>query len=83
MNAVIGFAQVLLRQRSATLWCATVDMVQRILNNGKNLLALINDILDLSKIEAGRLELKPEEFNLTALIWQRSQNSGLSLSRSS
>lgn len=68
MNAVIGFAQVLLRQRSATLGVQQVDMVQRILNNGKNLLALINDILDLSKIEAGRLELKPEEFNLTALI---------------
>ena len=68
MNAVIGFAQVLLRQRSAPLSASQVDIVQRILNNGKNLLALINDILDLSKIEAGRLELKPEEVNLIQLV---------------
>lgn len=68
MNAVIGFAQVLLRQRTAPLGASQVDMVQRILNNGKNLLALINDILDLSKIEAGRLELKPEEFDLNQLV---------------
>ncbi|WP_009630258.1 PAS domain S-box protein [Synechocystis sp. PCC 7509] len=68
MNAVIGFAQVLLRQRTANLTAAQADMVERILNNGKNLLALINDILDLSKIEAGRLELKKEEFDLTKLI---------------
>ncbi len=68
MNAVIGFAQVLLRQRTATLNPTQVDMVERILNNGKNLLALINDILDLSKIEAGRLELKLEEFDLVKLI---------------
>lgn len=68
MNAVIGFAQVLLRQRTSNLTPAQADMIERILNNGKNLLALINDILDLSKIEAGRLELKPEEFDLTKLI---------------
>ncbi len=68
MNSVIGFAQVLLRQRTATLSPAQADMVERILNNGKNLLALINDILDLSKIEAGRLELKQEEFDLNKLI---------------
>ncbi len=68
MNAVIGFAQVLLRQRTARLCPSQVDMVERILNNGKNLLALINDILDLSKIEAGRLELKLEEVNLTQLV---------------
>lgn len=68
MNSVIGFAQVLLRQRNAPLSGQQVDMVQRILNNGKHLLALINDILDLSKIEAGRLEIKPEQFNLTSLV---------------
>lgn len=68
MNAIIGFAQVLLRQRKAKLSDAQTDMVGRILNNGKNLLTLINDILDLSKIEAGRLELQLEEINLTRLI---------------
>ncbi len=68
MNAVIGFAQVLLRQRTANLTSTQADMVERILNNGKNLLALINDILDLSKIEAGRLELKQEEFDINNLI---------------
>ena len=68
MNAVIGFAQVLLRQRSAPLSEQQVDMVERIHNNGKNLLALIDDILDLSKIEADRLELNLEEFSLTQLV---------------
>ncbi len=69
MNAVIGFAQVLLRQRKAKLSDSQADMVERILNNGKNLLALINDILDLSKIEAGHLELELKELNLSKLIW--------------
>lgn len=68
MNAVIGFSQLLLRQRQNPLQPAQLDMVQRILNNGKNLLSLINDILDLSKIEAGRLELNLEEFNLSNLV---------------
>jgi PAS domain S-box-containing protein len=66
MNAVIGFSQLLLRQKKLEL--PQADMVQRILSNGKNLLALINDILDLSKIEAGRLELRLERVNLALLI---------------
>jgi signal transduction histidine kinase len=68
MNAVIGFSQLLLRQRQQTLTRQQVDMVDRILNNGKHLLALINEILDLSKIESGRLELKLEAFNLATLV---------------
>ncbi len=66
MNAIIGFSQLLLRQNQMSQQQS--DMVNRILNNGKNLLALINDILDLSKIEAGRLELKPERFRLADLL---------------
>jgi signal transduction histidine kinase len=66
MNAIIGFSQLLLRQ--SQLSTAQVDMVNRILNNGKHLCALIDDILDLSKIEAGRLELKPERFRITDLL---------------
>ena len=68
MNAVIGFSQLLLRQRQSPLTPQQVDMMERILNNGKHLLTLINDILDLSKIEAGRLDLKLEAFNLEALV---------------
>jgi signal transduction histidine kinase/DNA-binding NarL/FixJ family response regulator len=65
MNAIIGFSQLLLRQQLPE---TQLDMVNRILNNGKHLLALINDILDLSKIEAGRLELKPEKFRISDLL---------------
>ena len=68
MNAVIGFSQLLLRQRQNSLTPQQSDMLQRILNNGKHLLALINEILDLSKIEAGRLDLKLEAFNLETLV---------------
>jgi signal transduction histidine kinase/DNA-binding NarL/FixJ family response regulator len=66
MNAIIGFSQLLLRQ--SQLSATQVDMVNRILNNGKHLLTLIEEILDLSKIEAGRLELKPERFRVTDLL---------------
>ncbi|MBD2149872.1 GAF domain-containing protein [Pseudanabaena sp. FACHB-1277] len=68
MNAIIGFSQVLLRQRREVLSPSQIDMVERILRNGKNLLDLINDILDLSKIEAGKMEAHPEFFNIDELI---------------
>ncbi|MCC3404331.1 MAG: PAS domain-containing protein [Microcoleus sp. PH2017_10_PVI_O_A] len=68
MNAIIGFSQLLLRQHKPLLSAQQTDMVGRILNNGKNLLVLINDILDLSKIESGRTELETEEFDLTELV---------------
>jgi len=68
MNAITGFSQLLLRQRHNALDPKQADMVERILNNGKNLLTLINDILDLSKIEAGRMELNVGDFDLQELI---------------
>lgn len=68
MNAIIGFSQVLLRQRSGSLSLHQAQMIERIHNNGKNLLELINDILDLSKIEAKKLEIKLGSFNVIQLI---------------
>ncbi|MEG3842193.1 PAS domain-containing sensor histidine kinase [Microcoleus sp. herbarium14] len=68
MNAIIGFSQLLLRQHKQLLTDQQTDMVGRILNNGKNLLVLINDILDLSKIESGHTELETEEFDLAHLV---------------
>ena len=68
MNAIIGFSQLLLRQHKQLLTSQQTDMVGRILNNGKNLLLLINDILDLSKIESGGTELEIKEFDLAHLV---------------
>ena len=72
MNAIIGFSQLLLRQlktdTSFKVMPEQENMVERILNNGKHLLTLINDILDISKIEAGRMELEQEEINLPNLV---------------
>lgn len=68
MNSIIGFSQVLLRQHKQMLTAQQTEMVGRILHNGKNLLLLINDILDLSKIESGHTELKIEKFHLAHLV---------------
>jgi len=68
MNAIIGFSQVLLRQRRDPLTENQADMVERILRNGRTLLELISDILDLAKIESGRMDLQPENFHLDELI---------------
>jgi signal transduction histidine kinase len=68
LNAIIGFSQMLLRPNKGTLTTQQRDMVERILKNGKNLLTLLTDILDFSKVEAGRLDLKPEPFDLSELV---------------
>jgi len=68
MNAIIGFSQVLLRQSKGGLNVHQQTMVERILSNSRNLLDLVSDILDLSKIEAGRLELRPEPCDLSQLL---------------
>ncbi len=68
MNSILGFSQVLLRGRRHPLAPQQKQMVERILKNGKQLLALIDDILDLSKIEAGHSELKLEEFEVDLLV---------------
>lgn len=70
MNAILGFSQLLLRNARPQLAPHQSNMVERIFNSGKNLLKLIDQILDFSNIEAGYLELNLEEFNLTQLVSQ-------------
>ncbi len=61
MNSILGFSEILEEQLVDN--AEHLDYIQGIRNSGKNLLRLINDILDLSKIEAGRLEIKYEHCN--------------------
>ena len=58
LNAIIGFSQVLHEQYFGTLNEKQAEYVVDIVGSGKHLLSLINDILDLSKVEAGKLELE-------------------------
>ncbi len=66
MNAVLGYSQILLRKKN--LDQDTKESIQTIDNSGKNLLKLINEILDISKIEAGKTELNITGFDLKVLI---------------
>ncbi len=66
MNAILGYAQIL--QRKSSLAPDDRNAIQTIHRSGDHLLKLINGVLDISKIEAGRLELQPSDFDLQALL---------------
>ncbi len=68
LNAIMGFSQILASQSKGDLNDYQQEMVQRIFTNGKNLLSLVNDILDLSRLEAKRLTLNAGPVNLRNLI---------------
>lgn len=70
LNAVIGFSEVLLDKVFGNLNEKQSKYVDNILTSGKHLLRLINDILDLSKIEAGRMEVHLEEFHLEKVVYE-------------
>src|SRR5262249_5962016 len=64
LNAVIGMSKMLATQRFGPLTAKQGDYVKDITQAGEHLLALINDILDLSKVEAGKMEVRPESVPL-------------------
>jgi signal transduction histidine kinase len=68
LNAVIGFSEVLLERLFGDLNEKQQEYLNDILTSGQHLLALINDILDLSKVEAGRLELQIAPMRLPELL---------------
>lgn len=66
MNAILGFTQLLRRDRNLPI--ETREHLDIIHRSGEHLLALINDVLELSKIEAGRVVLNNEQFDMTRLV---------------
>ncbi len=86
LNAIIGFSEVLIERMFGEVNEKQLDYLNDIHVSGKHLLALINDILDLSKIEAGRMELDLSEVSVPdtlssamTLVRERAQNHGINL----
>jgi len=89
LNAVIGFSEVLQERMFGELNEKQMEYVQDIHASGRHLLSLINDILDLSKIEAGKVELELSQFDLPntiegtlTLVRERAARHGLEMSLS-
>jgi signal transduction histidine kinase len=68
LNAIIGFSEVLAQGMFGEVNDKQAEYLRDILESGRHLLSLINDILDLSKIEAGRMELELADFDLSQAI---------------
>ncbi len=84
LNAIIGFSEILKERMFGDLNAKQLEYVRDIYGSGQHLLSLINDILDLAKVEAGHMTLDVHEFDVSAavdncctLIRERAQRSGL------
>jgi two-component system, sensor histidine kinase ChiS len=71
LNGILGYAQIL--KRDASLTQHQQDGLNIIERSGNHLLTLINDVLDLAKIEAGKTEINPNDFNLPAFITEMTE----------
>ncbi|HKA43144.1 MAG TPA: ATP-binding protein [Burkholderiales bacterium] len=87
LNAIIGFSEVLIERMFGEMNAKQDEYLKDIHSSGQHLLSLINDILDLSKVEAGRMELEVSAFHLPSalqnaltLVRERAQNHGIGLS---
>jgi signal transduction histidine kinase/DNA-binding response OmpR family regulator/ligand-binding sensor domain-containing protein len=68
MNAIIGFSEILVERLEQKLEPKYLGFLKSILGSGQHLLSIINDILDLSKVEAGKMEIFPETFPVRLAI---------------
>ena len=90
LNAILGFSEMIEHGMFGPISAKYVEYARDIHNSGQHLLALVNDVLDLSKLEAGKLELRESEVDLAALIEQclvllrnRAESGGVALSAQS
>jgi signal transduction histidine kinase len=88
LNAILGFSEVLAERMFGEVNEKQAEYLQDILSSGRHLLSLINDILDLSKVEAGRLELELGRFHLptaldnaVTLVRERATRHGITLTQ--
>jgi two-component system, NtrC family, sensor kinase len=88
LNAILGFSEVLAERMFGEVNEKQAEYLQDILSSGRHLLSLINDILDLSKVEAGRLELELGRFHLPTaldnaltLVRERASRHGITLTQ--
>src|SRR5205823_13786896 len=86
LNAIIGFSEVLVEKMFGELNDKQEEYLRDILSSGRHLLSLINDILDLSKVEAGRMELELGTFSMgealengLTMLKERASRHGISL----
>jgi signal transduction histidine kinase/CheY-like chemotaxis protein len=68
MNSIIGFSEILIDRLDSKIEAKHASFLRHILASGQHLLAIINDILDLSKIEAGKMEIYAETFELRPVV---------------
>ena len=68
LNAIIGFTRLVIRKGEQALPEKQLDNLDKVLVSAEHLLGMINDILDISKIEAGRIEVDPSDFEIEPLI---------------
>jgi signal transduction histidine kinase len=68
LNSILGFTGILLQGLAGPLNAEQIKQLQMVQNSGRHLLSLIKDVLDLSRIEAGQMEMRPESFDMRQLL---------------
>src|SRR5437764_5170908 len=68
LNSIIGFSEIFVDRLAPQVEAKHYGFLKHILSSGQHLLGIINDVLDLSKIEAGKMEIYPEFFSIAPVI---------------
>ncbi|HBG19603.1 MAG TPA: hypothetical protein DDY32_10110 [Desulfobulbaceae bacterium] len=70
LNSIIGFSSIILNEWTGPLNAEQKENIGAVLRSGKHLLSLINDVIDVSKIEAGKIDSIPEEFDIHDVVME-------------